>query len=97
MGHSAAEHRKTYWKIFVWLFVLTVLEVGLVYVPGISKALLVAGLVGMAVVKAALVGWYYMHLNDESVGLKWTVAIPMGIPAFYACVLIAEASWRYLR
>jgi cytochrome c oxidase subunit 4 len=97
MGHSAAEHRKVYWKIFVWLFVLTVLEVGLVYVPGISKPMLVAGLVGMALVKAALVGLFYMHLNDESTGLKWTVAIPMAIPAFYAFVLIAEAAWRYLR
>jgi caa(3)-type oxidase subunit IV len=96
MGHSQADHRKTYWKIFVWLFLLTILEVGVVYVP-MGKGALIALLCSMAVVKAAMVGLWYMHLNDESVGLKWTVAIPMGIPVFYAVVLIADAAWRYLR
>ena len=97
MGHSEAEHRKVYWKIFVWLFVLTILEVGIVYIPGLSKALLIVGLVGLAIVKAALVGFFYMHLNGETVGLRWTVAIPMALPGFYALVLIADAAWRYLR
>ncbi|MBD90525.1 MAG: hypothetical protein CL940_09320 [Deltaproteobacteria bacterium] len=96
MGHSQADHRKTYWKIFVWLFVLTVLEVGVVYIP-MGKGTLIAILCGMAVVKAAMVGLWYMHLNDETAGLKWTVAIPMALPGFYAAVLIADAAWRYLR
>ena len=90
-------HRREYWIIFVWLFVLTALEVGVVYVPGISKAMLVAALVGMAIAKAALVGWFYMHLKSETKSLRWTVAIPMAIPAFYAAVLVAEAAWRFLR
>lgn len=97
MGHSQAEHRKVYWKIFIWLFVLTVLEVGVVYVPGISKPLLVSCLVGMALVKAAMVGYFFMHLDGEAPGLRWTVVIPMFFPALYAVVLIAEGAWRYLR
>jgi caa(3)-type oxidase subunit IV len=96
MGHSQADHRKVYWKIFVWLFVLTVLEVGVVYVD-VGKGTLIALLCSLAVVKAAMVGFWYMHLNDESVGLRWTVAIPMGIPVFYALVLIADSAWRFLR
>jgi len=96
MGHSQADHRKVYWKIFVWLFVLTVLEVGVVYVE-MSKGMLIALLCALAVVKATMVGLWYMHLNDETVGLKWTVGIPMAIPVLYAVVLIAAASWRYLR
>jgi len=90
-------HRRQYWIIFVWLFVLTMLEVGVVYVPGINKALLVTALVGLALVKAALVGLFYMHLKDETKVLQWTVAIPMAFPAFYALVLVAEAAWRFLR
>ena len=94
MGHAS---RRMYWVIFVWLFVLTILEVGVVYVPGISKALLVAALIGMALAKAVLVGLFYMHLQDETKTLQWTVAIPMALPALYAAVLIAEAAWRFLR
>jgi len=90
-------HRREYWIIFAWLFVLTALEVGVVYVPGISKAMLVTALIGLAVVKAALVGWFYMHLKGETNSLRLTVAIPMAIPAFYAAVLVAEAAWRFLR
>lgn len=96
MGHSQADHRKVYWKIFVWLFVLTVLEVGVVYVD-VGKGTLIALLCALAVVKATMVGLWYMHLNDESVGLRWTVGIPMGIPVFYALVLIADSAWRFLR
>lgn len=90
----AGSHRKQYWFIFVALGVLTLLEVGVVYVPGIGKTALVTALCLMAVTKAALVGLFYMHLAHETNILKLTVAIPMAIPAFYAFVLIAEAAWR---
>ena len=94
-GAIAKPHidRKEYWVIFVWLFVLTALEVGIVYVP-MAKGLLISALCLMAVGKAALVGLFYMHLNHETKLLRWTVAIPMAIPAFYALVLIAEGMWR---
>lgn len=93
----SAAHRRQYWVIFVWLFVLTVLEVGVVYVPGIEKGLLISALILMAVAKAVLVGLFYMHLGTETKWLKATVAIPMALPAVYAVVLIAAAGWRYLR
>jgi caa(3)-type oxidase subunit IV len=95
-AHAPSSHRRTYWLVFVWLFVLTVLEVGVVYVPGIAKGLLVSALVLLAVTKASLVGLFYMHLHDETRWLKLTVAIPMAIPALYAFVLIAEAIWRLI-
>lgn len=87
-------NRKQYWTIFVALTVLTLLEVGLVYIPGIGKVLMGIGLCSLAVVKATLVGLFYMHLGHETKPLKLTVAIPMAVPAFYAFVLIAEAAWR---
>jgi caa(3)-type oxidase subunit IV len=54
-------------------------------------------LVGLAVTKAAIVGLYYMHLKHETKILKFTVAIPVAAPAFYALVLISEAAWRLTR
>jgi cytochrome c oxidase subunit 4 len=89
-------NRKEYWSIFGALTVLTALEVGLVYVPGIAKGLMVLGLVMLAVVKAALVGLFFMHLRHETRGLRLTVAIPLATPAVYAIVLIADAVARGL-
>jgi caa(3)-type oxidase subunit IV len=86
--------RKEYWFIFITLFVLTVLEVGVVFVPGIPKPHLIAVLVIMALVKAALVGLFFMHLNHETKVVRWGVIIPLMLPFFYAAVLIADAIVR---
>lgn len=94
MSHDHHVNRKQYWVIFVYLLVLTVLEVGLVYIPGVPKGLMVSALILLAITKAALVGLFYMHLKHETRILKLTVAIPMASPALYAVVLIAEAAWR---
>lgn len=86
--------RKQYWKIFVVLGVLTALEVGVAYIPGINKGLMVSALVALALTKAGCVGYYYMHLGHETGPLKLTVAVPFAAPAIYAVVLITEAAWR---
>ena len=101
-AHGDAEHehkpnRKEYLVIFVALLLLTVLEVGLAQVPGISKTLMRLGLVGMALAKAGLVAMFYMHLKHETRVLRLTVAIPLATPALYAVVLISEAAWRLIR
>ena len=88
--------RKEYVKIFAALTALTVLEVGVVYVPGISKTLLVSALVLLALTKAALVGLFFMHLKHETKSMKLTVMLPFAAPAVYAFVLITEAAWRLL-
>jgi caa(3)-type oxidase subunit IV len=86
--------RKQYMKIFGALVFLTALEVGVVYIPGISKTLLVVVLIGMAVTKAALVGIHFMHLGHEAKPMKLSVMIPFSAPAVYALVLIGDAAWR---
>lgn len=94
--HDHKPNRKEYFVIFVALFVLTVLEVIVAQVPGLSKTILALVLVGMAVAKAALVGLYYMHLKHETKVLRLSVAIPLAAPGVYAVVLISEAWWRHL-
>ncbi len=88
-------NRKEYWMVFTALFVLTILEVGVVYM-GVPKTPLFLALTGLAIVKASLVGLFFMHLKHETKILRRTVAIPMSIPAFYALILIAEGAWRRL-
>jgi cytochrome c oxidase subunit IV len=93
---SAQAHRKEYWVIFVWLAVLTAVEVGVAYMP-IATVPMVSALVLLALSKAALVGLYYMHLKSETKILRNTITFCLGIPVFYAFVLIAEAAWRMVR
>jgi caa(3)-type oxidase subunit IV len=88
-------NRKEYWTIFVVLFVLTILEVGVVYAH-VPRTPLFLALAGLALVKASCVGLFFMHLKYETPILRRTVAIPMSIPAFYALFLIAEGAWRRL-
>ena len=88
-------NRREYMAIFAALAVLTALEVGLVYTP-LGKGLMLSGLIGLAIAKAALVALFFMHLRHETRTLKLTVVIPLSLPALYATVLIAEAGWRML-
>lgn len=86
--------RKQYWKIFVLLAVLTAIEVGVAWIPGLSKKILVTTLVALALGKAGIVGFYFMHLGHETKPMKLTVVLPFAAPALYALVLISEAAWR---
>jgi cytochrome c oxidase subunit 4 len=100
-AHAAAhEHKpniREYMIIFVVLAVLTVLEVGVAKVPGVSKVAMSLALIGLALTKAAIVALFYMHLKHETKVLKFTVALPMAAPTIYALVLISEAAWRLHR
>jgi cytochrome c oxidase subunit 4 len=95
-GHHAP-NRKEYWKIFVVLLVLTVLEVVVAQLPGIGKTTLGFLLVAMALAKAAIVALFYMHLKHETKVLRFWVAIPFAAPAVYALALIADAAWRHAK
>ena len=90
-------HYKEYWVIFGALSILTLAELGVVYLEAtIGKGLVVSALVAMAIAKAMLVGLFFMHLKHETNVLRWTVAVPLALPFVYALVLIAEAMWRLL-
>ena len=93
MAHGS---RKEYWYVFAALFVLTVLEVAVAQIPGISKVLLAIALVAMALTKAVLVAFFYMHLKSETKVLRWSIALPLAVPPLYAIILIAEGAWRLL-
>ena len=96
-AHGHKPNIKEYMIIFAVLTALTVLEVVIAQIPGISKKLLAVALVGLAVTKAGIVGLYYMHLKSETRVLKLTVALPLAAPTIYAVVLMAEAAWRLTR
>ena len=87
--HEHAEsHVRTYLKVFVALLVFTILEY--FYAKFASRfqfhiALLILGLMALAVVKAALVGLYFMHLKFEG---KLIYLIALG-PLVLCVIMIA--------
>lgn len=85
-------HKKLYIIIFVALSLLTAVEL-LVPELDIKYALKASSLVLLALGKAFLVAYFYMHLNEESKAMKYVAAVPLA--AFlYAAVLIAESMFR---
>jgi len=92
---APVSHRRQYFAIFFALFVLTVLEVGVAYIPR-HKHEVVATLFALALVKAACVALFFMHLKWETRVLRALVVIPLSLPVVYALVLITEAIWRRL-
>jgi len=88
------ERHRGYLRVFLTLLVLTLAELGLVYVPGIARGALVGGLVLLALAKAALVLMFFMHLHSETRALKLTVILPFLIPALLAAALMGDAVWR---
>jgi caa(3)-type oxidase subunit IV len=101
----ASHDRKTYYKVFVWLFVLTIVEV---LVPmwadkyGDRQTLLASfmphwstsALFVLSAAKAAIVGLFFMHLKFETKWLKFIAVMP-AIAIFYAFSLGAEAFFRF--
>lgn len=85
---QAAEHGRTnYIAIFIWLAVLTVLEVGAYFLPPPSKYFV---LVPLALAKAALVGLYFMHLRFETRTLGWIALTPLAIATLLLLVLMPD-------
>jgi len=80
---------KRYIQIFIWLGVLTALEIGVTYLP-LGKIAIGAMLVLLAVTKAALVGLYYMHLVHEKQTLAWIAVTPAIICLFLILMLLPD-------
>ena len=78
MAHAPAvhRHRPNYMLIFVFLALLTGVEVGVAFTP-ISKSVQVIFLIALAIAKATLVGMYYMHLRYEGRVLRFVAIGPL--------------------
>ena len=89
---SHHSHKKEYFKIFLVLTALTIVEL---IIPNmkISQSIKASSLIFLALGKASIVGWSYMHLKDETKWMRFVALIP--IAAFiYATVVILEALYR---
>ena len=79
---AETHHEPNYMGVFVWLVILTVLELAVVYMP-MTRLLIASLLVALAVSKAALVALYFMHLRFE----RGTLAL-VALSPFVLCVFL---------
>lgn len=81
--HDAGD--RVYLVTWFWLLIITVLEIGIVVVHA-PRVVLVPSLIILALMKAALIIAYFMHLRYERLSLVYAVITPM---FFLAIVLFA--------
>ena len=82
---ASAHKQPNYLGVFWWLLALTILEVGVIFLP-IARLLIGILLVGLALSKASLVAMYFMHLKFEARTLGLIAMTPLLL-----CVLLVFA------
>lgn len=65
-----------YWRTWLWLLVITLLELGAVAVA-LPRVVLVAVLLVLSVMKAALIMAHFMHLRFERLSFVYAVLSPL--------------------
>lgn len=77
-----AGSNKLFISIWVWLVMLTLIEIFLAYKP-MSLVLMLTILLGLSIIKAALIMAYFMHLKFERLSLILTL-----IPMLVVCIIL---------
>src|SRR5262247_1437141 len=89
-----AHAEPNYVAIFIWLAILTAVEVIAVYLP-LTRLALAAILVALAFSKAALVALYFMHLKFERRTMLWVAATPVILCVFLMLMLIPDGIMKH--
>lgn len=90
-GSATAEpaHRTNYMAVWLALFLMTVLEVGVAFLA-LSKVAIIGALVLLAVWKALLVAVYYMHLKYEPRRMWLLAASPLPLALILVFAVLYE-------
>ncbi len=73
---------RTYSVVWLWLIVLTAVEVFLGYIH-VPLTIMLVSVIGLSIIKAVLIMAYFMHLKFERLGLILTI-----VPAMVICILL---------
>jgi len=76
---------RTYSVVWLWLIVLTGVEVFLGYIH-VPLTFLLVSVIGLSIIKAVLIMAYFMHLKFERLGLILTI-----VPAMVICLMLFMA------
>ena len=90
--HAATTEHKhpNYMMIWLYLLILTVVEVLVAMLHFLPRKALIGSLVVLAVWKALLVALYFMHLKFEPKKLIWTILIPFPLAVIMVAYVLQE-------
>ena len=80
-----AGSNKLFISIWIWLVVMTLIEIALAYFE-MSHVIMLTVLLGLSIIKAALIVAYFMHLKFERLSLILTL-----IPMLVVCIILLFA------
>ena len=82
-----------YWRIALFLAIVTGVEVGIVYVPGFEGPILVISLIVLGIAKFLTVVVYFMHLKYEpfTMNFMFYFGLVGALALFIALLLAFEA------
>ena len=86
-----AHKSPNYMAIFWWLFILTVIEIGVIFLP-VIKLVIAVLLIALAVSKASLVAMYFMHLRFERRTMGLIAVTPLALGTLLVFLLIPDSS-----
>ena len=89
-AEEIVREERRYFQVFFWLFVLTVMEIGVTYLHPLGKIVIGGMLVLLAGTKAAMVGLYYMHLVHEKKTLTYIALTPAVLCVFLILMLLPD-------
>jgi cytochrome c oxidase subunit 4 len=92
-GHEAEHSGPNYIAVFIYLAILTAVELG-VYAMGLPQAAKVGLLVALAWAKAVLVAMYFMHLAMERRALAFIAITPVVLVTFLCFMLLPDLTTR---
>lgn len=87
---TTAHKRPNYMLIWLYLFIMTVLEVALAFELPVSRNVKLLLLLFLAVWKALLVALFFMHLKFERWRLRIIFIVPLPLAAILVTVGIME-------
>lgn len=88
-GEAVMGRKKpNYYLVWLYLLILTVVEVGVAFMSGLPETWLILILLFLAVWKAALVAMYYMHLKFEPPRLVVMVLAPIPLAILITATVV---------
>jgi cytochrome c oxidase subunit IV len=87
-GDVAERKKPNYYLVWLYLLILTVVEVGVAFMSGFPETWLIVILLFLAIWKAALVAMYYMHLKFEPPRLVVMVLAPIPLAILITATVV---------
>ncbi|MCH8254715.1 MAG: cytochrome C oxidase subunit IV family protein [Gemmatimonadetes bacterium] len=92
MSDGAAHAQPNYWTIWAYLLLLTVVELGVAFLPW-SKEIQLLVLLALAIWKALLVALYFMHLKFEGNRMRIFAIAPLPLTVIIIVAVLTEYVW----